>query len=71
MIAESREVEPPTGRRKLDRVRIDAVAVPEWVCDDIDAEADRVGESRNALIRQILVAWADAHAQRTQPAGVK
>jgi len=51
--------EPDHTRPKLDRVRIDAVSVPEWVCDMIDAEAARVGESRNALIRQILVAWGD------------
>ncbi len=59
MIAENRIGADSIAPLKVDRVRIDAVSVPEWVCDMLDAEAERVGDSRNALIRQILVAWAD------------
>lgn len=45
------------------------ITPPEWVVRKLDAEAERCGIPRKALINTILVNWADNHPQDTHAAG--
>lgn len=41
-----------------------SITVPMWLVDSLDAEAERRGIARKAIINTALVEWMDALAER-------
>lgn len=41
-----------------------AVDMPEWLVELLDTEADRVGIARQALIKMVLVKYADEQKEK-------
>lgn len=43
-----------------------SVSVPQWLVDFLDAEADRRGIARKAVINTALVEWCDEQRERAK-----